>query len=30
LDAPTKWEEPSLTSLEWYAREQEPAPPRSE
>ena len=27
LDAPTEWEEPSLSSLEWYAREQEPAPP---
>lgn len=27
LDAPTTWEEPSLSSLEWYAREQEPAPP---
>lgn len=27
LDAPTVWEEPSLSSLEWYAREQEPAPP---
>ena len=28
LDAPTQWEEPSLSSLEWYAREQKPAPPR--
>lgn len=27
MDAPTEWEEPSLSSLEWYAREQEPAPP---
>ena len=27
LDAPTEWEEPSLSSLEWYAREQEPVPP---
>jgi len=27
LDAPTEWEEPSLSSLEWYAREQKPAPP---
>lgn len=27
LDAPTEWKEPSLSSLEWYAREQEPAPP---
>jgi hypothetical protein len=26
LEAPTKWEEPSLSSLEWYAREQKPAP----
>ncbi|MCB2108382.1 MAG: DUF1838 family protein [Rhodobacteraceae bacterium] len=25
LDAPTAWEEPSLSSLEWYAREQTPA-----
>lgn len=29
LDAPTTWEEPSLSSLEWYVREQKPAPPRS-
>ncbi len=28
LDAPTQWEEPSLSSLEWYAREQKPAPAR--
>jgi len=27
LDAPDVWEEPSLSSLEWYSREQEPAPP---
>lgn len=27
LDAPTEWKEPSLSSLEWYAREQEPVPP---
>lgn len=27
LDAPTEWEEPSLSSLEWYAREQEPVEP---
>jgi len=27
LDAPTEWLEPSLSSLEWYAREQEPALP---
>jgi hypothetical protein len=26
LTAPEKWEEPSLSSLEWYAREQKPAP----
>lgn len=26
LVAPETWEEPSLSSLEWYAREQEPAP----
>ena len=26
LDAPTTWEEPSLSSLELYAREQKPAP----
>lgn len=26
LEAPAKWEEPSLSSLEWYAREQTPAP----
>lgn len=26
LKAPEKWEEPSLSSLEWYAREQKPAP----
>ncbi len=26
LEAPAKWEEPSLSSLEWYAREQSPAP----
>lgn len=26
LTAPDKWEEPSLSSLEWYAREQKPAP----
>jgi hypothetical protein len=26
LEAPDKWEEPSLSSLEWYAREQKPAP----
>jgi hypothetical protein len=29
LDAPTEWEEPSLSSLEWYAREQKPAPARA-
>ncbi|MDX2145000.1 MAG: DUF1838 family protein [Rhodospirillaceae bacterium] len=29
LDAPTTWEEPSLSSLEWYARQQKPAPARS-
>lgn len=26
LKAPDRWEEPSLSSLEWYAREQKPAP----
>lgn len=26
LEAPATWEEPSLSSLEWYAREQKPAP----
>ena len=26
LEAPEIWEEPSLSSLEWYAREQKPAP----
>ena len=26
LEAPDVWEEPSLSSLEWYAREQQPAP----
>ncbi len=26
LRAPDTWEEPSLSSLEWYAREQQPAP----
>jgi len=26
LQAPETWEEPSLSSLEWYAREQKPAP----
>lgn len=26
LQAPAKWEEPSLSSLEWYSREQTPAP----
>lgn len=26
LEAPEKWEEPSLSSLEWYAHEQQPAP----
>ena len=26
LEAPETWEEPSLSSLEWYAREQKPAP----
>jgi hypothetical protein len=26
LQAPDKWEEPSLSSLEWYARERTPAP----
>jgi hypothetical protein len=26
LNAPDTWEEPSLSSLEWYAREQTPAP----
>ena len=29
LDAPTEWVEPSLSSLEHYAREQTPAPPKS-
>jgi hypothetical protein len=29
LTAPDKWEEPSLSSLEHYAREQRPAPPRT-
>jgi hypothetical protein len=28
LNAPTKWVEPSLSSLERYALEQQPAPPR--
>jgi hypothetical protein len=28
LTAPEVWEEPSLSSLEHYAREQTPAPPR--
>ena len=28
LEAPTTWEEPSLSSLEHYALEQKPAPPR--
>lgn len=28
LTAPTVWEEPSLSSLEHYAREQTPAPPK--
>ena len=28
LDAPKTWEEPSLSSLEWYAKNQKPAPPR--
>lgn len=28
LDAPKVWEEPSLSSLEWYAKNQKPAPPR--
>jgi len=27
LEPPSIWEEPSLSSLEWYAREQNPAPP---
>ncbi len=26
LEAPDVWEDPSLSSLEWYAREQTPAP----
>ncbi len=26
LQAPATWEEPSLSSLEWYAKEQKPAP----
>jgi hypothetical protein len=26
LEAPDKWEDPSLSSLEWYARSQTPAP----
>lgn len=26
LEAPDRWEEPSLSSLEWYARTQRPAP----
>ena len=26
LEAPETWEEPSLSSLEWYARQQTPAP----
>lgn len=26
LEAPATWEEPSLSSLEWYARQQAPAP----
>ena len=26
LKAPEEWEEPSLSSLEWYARERQPAP----
>ncbi len=26
LEAPNEWEDPSLSSLEWYAREQTPAP----
>jgi len=26
LEAPDRWEEPSLSSLEWYARQQRPAP----
>jgi len=26
LQAPDKWEEPSLSSLEWYSRQQKPAP----
>jgi hypothetical protein len=28
LDAPTEWKEPSLSSIENFAREQKPAPPR--
>ncbi len=28
FNAPTEWIEPSLSSLEWYAREQKPAPVR--
>jgi hypothetical protein len=27
LNAPTEWQEPSLSSLEHYALEQKPAPP---
>jgi hypothetical protein len=26
LQAPERWEEPSLSSLEWYSRQQKPAP----
>jgi hypothetical protein len=26
LQAPATWEDPSLSSLEWYAKEQKPAP----
>jgi hypothetical protein len=29
LEAPTEWKEPSLSSLENYAREQQPAPPKA-
>jgi hypothetical protein len=29
LTAPEVWEEPSLSSLEHYAREQKPAPPKT-
>lgn len=29
LTAPQRWEDPSLSSLERYAREQKPAPPRA-